>query len=219
MRVRIVCCMWMLFMAAVQPLGLAAQQTGAKSQNSAQAAPNSPGTTALSDEEKANQLSEQVGKLMVQCVNLLTAQDPLSLETCKEQRDLAEQYPPRQRMVDKMLAHDEYGIALAAFDHKQEALGEFNQEIVLLPKTVKLGTTEWGTAYWHRAMIYYQLGENGPADRDYRAAEESFRKQQREQRAEHPDKKMKAILRQHASLLEKEGKTEASQKLLAEAAK
>ena len=79
MRVRIFCCMWMLLMAAIRPLGLAAQQTGAKSQTSTQTA-NPPGAAALSDEEKANQLSEQVGKLMVQCVNLLTAQDPLSLE-------------------------------------------------------------------------------------------------------------------------------------------
>ena len=218
MRVSISCCMAALFIA-IPPLVLAGQQTGTKGHEPAQAAVNSPGPVALSDQEKADQLSEQVGKLMVQCVNLLTAQDPLSLDACKQQRDLADQYPPRQRVVDKMLAHDEYGIALAAFDRKKEALGEFNQEIVLLPKAVKPGTVEWGTAYWHRAMIYYQLGENGPADRDYRAAEESFRRQQRQQGAEHPDKKMRAILRQHAALLQKEGKAEASQKLLAEAAK
>ena len=130
----------------------------------------------MSDEDKANQLSEQVGKLMVKCVNLLTAQDPLSLDYCKQQRDLADQYPPRQRMVDKMMAHDEYGIALAAFDHKQEALEEFDQEVALVPKAVKPGSPEWSTAYWHRAMIYIQMGQMDKADRDYRAAEENFRK-------------------------------------------
>ena len=62
--------------------------------------PPTPGDAArhalpLSDEDKANQLSDQVGKLMVKCVNLLTAQDPLSLDYCKQQRDLADQYPPQ----------------------------------------------------------------------------------------------------------------------------
>jgi tetratricopeptide (TPR) repeat protein len=173
----------------------------------------------MSDEDKANQLSDQVGKLMVKCVNLLTAQDPLSLDYCKQQRDLAEQYPPGMRVVDTILAHDEYGIALAAFDHKQEALAEFDQEIVLLPKASKQGTVEWSTAYWHRAMLYAQLGDAERADHDYRAAEESFRRQQREQSAPHPDKRMRAVLRQHAALLQKQGKTEAAQKLLDEASK
>ncbi len=130
----------------------------------------------MTDEDKANLLSEQVGKLMVKCVNLLTAQDPLSLDYCKQQRDLADQYPPQLRLVDKMMAHDEYGIALAAFDHKQEALEEFDREVTLVPKAVKPGSPEWSTAYWHRAMIYSQMGQTDKADRDYRAAEENFRK-------------------------------------------
>ena len=98
---------------------------------------------------------------MVKCVNLLTAQDPLSLDYCKQQRDLADQYPPHMRLVDKMMAHDEYGIALAAFDHKEEALEEFNREVALVPKAVKPGSPEWSTAYWHRAMIYTQMGAHG----------------------------------------------------------
>ena len=199
--------------AIALPLKSAGQQASAGGPNSTATAP------VMSDEDRANQLSGQIGKLMLKCVNLLSAQDPLSLEYCKQQRDLADQYPPSQRMVDRMLAHDEYGIALAAFDHKQEALGEFNQEIILLPKAVKPGAVEWSTAYWHRAMIYSELRENGPADRDYRAAEESFRRHEREQGAEHHDSKMKAVLRQHAALLEKEGKRDASRKLLAEAEK
>jgi tetratricopeptide (TPR) repeat protein len=172
----------------------------------------------MTDEDKANQLSEQVGKLMVKCVNLLTAQDPQSLDYCKQQRDLAEQYPPHQRLVDKMLAYDEYGIALAAFDHKQEALEEFDREVALVPKAVKAGSPEWSTAYWHRAMIYSQMGQNDKADRDYRAAEENFRKPTAVDTAA-AQKKRRAILRQHAALLQKEGKTEAAAKLLEEAQK
>jgi len=174
----------------------------------------------MTDSDKANQLGDQVGKLMIKCMNLLSAQDPLALDYCKQQRDLADQYPGHLRMIDRVLAHDEYGIALAAFDRKQEALTEFNQEILLLPKALKPGTVEWGTAYWHRAMLYNQLGQNERADHDYRAAEESFRKQERAQKGDvHADGKMKMVLHQHAALLKKEGKTAAAERLLAEAAK
>jgi tetratricopeptide (TPR) repeat protein len=164
-------------------------------------------------------LSEQVGKLMVKCVNLLTAQDPLSLDYCKQQRDLADQYPPQLGLVDKMMAHDEYGIALAAFDHKQEALEEFNQEVLLVPKAVKPGSPEWSTAYWHRAMLYVQMGETDKADRDYRAAEENFRKPPPAEDAASAAKKRRTILRQHAAMLQKEGKTEAANQLLQEASR
>ena len=106
------------------PAGTASAGSAApKSGSAAAQAPEPP----VSDEDRANQLSDQVGKLMVKCVNLLTAQDPLSLDYCKQQRDLADQYPGQLRIVDRMLAHDEYGIALAAFDHKPEALAEFDR--------------------------------------------------------------------------------------------
>jgi tetratricopeptide (TPR) repeat protein len=213
MRVCISCCVALLMIAGQAPTLLCQQ-----------AAPTTPpgdatATTPMSDEDKANLLSEQVGKLMVKCVNLLTAQDPLSLDYCKQQRDLADQYPPQLGLVDKMMAHDEYGIALAAFDHKQEALEEFNQEVLLVPKAVKPGSPEWSTAYWHRAMLYVQMGETDKADRDYRAAEENFRKPPPAEDAASAAKKRRTILRQHAAMLQKEGKTEAANQLLQEASR
>src|SRR5271154_536898 len=215
MRVCIYCWVAVLVLAGASQSLLGAPQASPQSAGG----PSAPPATPLSEDDKANQLSEQVGKLMVKCVNLLTAQDPLSLDYCKQQRDLADQYPPRQRMVDKMLAHDEYGIALAAFDHKKEALDEFDQEVALVPKAVKPGSVEWSTAYWHRAMIYTQLGEIDKADHDYRAAEANFRKASFNSGEASAEKKRRAILRQHAALLQKEGKTEAAHQLLEEAAK
>jgi tetratricopeptide (TPR) repeat protein len=215
MRVCICCWVAVLLLIGVpQPL-LSAPQAGQPKTGGSTVPPASP----LSEDDKANQLSEQVGKLMVKCVNLLTAQDPLSLDYCKQQRDLADQYPPHQRMIDKLMAHDEYGIALAAFDHKQEALMEFNQEVALVPKAVKPGSAEWSTAYWHRAMIYTQLGQIDKADRDYRAAEANFRKPTFDATVENAERKRRSILRAHAALLQKEGKTEAAHQLLLEAAK
>jgi tetratricopeptide (TPR) repeat protein len=216
MRLFFGCCVAVLMMTAQASF---AAQAGAKAGDAAPPASPLPTTPPVSDEDKANQLSEQVGKLMVKCVNLLTAQDPLSLDYCKQQRDLADQYPPHQRLVDKMLAYDEYGIALAAFDHKQEALEEFDREVTLVPKAVKPGSPEWSTAYWHRAMIYSQMGQNDKADRDYRAAEENFRKASKATDTAAAQKKRRTILRQHAALLQKEGKTEAAAQLLQEAQK
>ncbi len=216
MRLFACCCVAALMMN----LQAFAAQAGAKPGDAAPPpASPLPTTPPVSDEDKANQLSEQVGKLMVKCVNLLSAQDPLSLDFCKQQRDLADQYPPHQRLVDKMLAYDEYGIALAAFDHKQEALEEFDREVTLVPKAVKPGSPEWSTAYWHRAMIYSQMGQNDKADRDYRAAEENFRKASKGTDTAATQKKRRTILRQHAALLQKEGKTEAAAQLLQEAQK
>ena len=216
MRLFVCCCVAALMISPQASFGA---QAGSKSGDVAPPASPLPTTPPVSDEDKANQLSEQVGKLMVKCVNLLTAQDPLSLDFCKQQRDLADQYPPHQRLVDKMLAYDEYGIALAAFDHKQEALEEFDREVALVPKAVKPGSPEWSTAYWHRAMIYTQMGQNDKADRDYRAAEENFRKASKATDTAAAQKKRRAILRQHAALLQKEGKTEAAAQLLQEAQK
>ena len=210
------CCLGLVMMS---PLCMRGQQAPAKPGDAAP--PATPLTTGppVSDDDKANQLSDQVGKLMVKCVNLLTAQDPLSLDYCKQQRDLADQYPPHMRLLDKMMAHDEYGIALAAFDHKQEALEEFDREVVLVPKAVKPGSAEWSTAYWHRAMIYTQMGQMDKADRDYRAAEQNFRKPSPTAESASVERKRRTILRQHAALLEKEGKPEAAHQLLQEAAK
>jgi tetratricopeptide (TPR) repeat protein len=221
-----VCCYVALHLMAGQPQSLLGEQSAMQQKAGAQAtAAAKPGDATavpaqpMSDEDKADQLSEQVGKLMVKCVNLLTAQDPLSLDYCKQQRDLAEQYPPQLRLVDKMMAHDEYGIALAAFDHKQEALEEFDREVALVPKAVKPGSSEWSTAYWHRAMLYYQMGQTDKADHDYRAAEENFRKPSPSEDPRSAEKKRRTILRQHAAMLQKEGKTEAAQQLLQEASK
>jgi tetratricopeptide (TPR) repeat protein len=214
-----ICCLTLVIIAGQQS-SICQQAPGEHPAPTAKPAdPAASATEPMSDEDKANQLSEQVGKLMVKCVNLLTAQDPLSLDYCKQQRDLADQYPPHLRLVDKMMAHDEYGIALAAFDHKEEALAEFDREITLVPKAVKPGATEWSTAYWHRAMIYSQLGQTDKADHDYRAAEENFRKPAFDTGDASAEKKRRAILRQHAALLQKEGKTDAAHRLLEEAAK
>lgn len=197
--------------------GSAATQPDGQNRQSPEGSAATPTRPPLTEEERENQLSEQVNKLMVQCANMLASRDPLSLETCKQQRDLADQYPGHRLMVDRILAHDEYGIALAVFDKKQDALAEFSEEIRLLPIALKPGAVAWSTAYWHRAMIYSQLNDFRHADLDYRAAENSFRREQRTEGSHGPSARMRSVLRQHATLLEKQGRPAESQKLLKEA--
>ena len=85
MRLFACCCVAALMM---NPQAFATQ-AGAKPADAAPPASPLPTTPPVSDEDKANQLSEQVGKLMVKCVNLLTAQDPLSLDFCHRGSDAA----------------------------------------------------------------------------------------------------------------------------------
>jgi hypothetical protein len=68
-------------------------------------------------------------------------------------------------------------------------------------------------------MIYNELGEMDKADRDYRAAEANFRNSSFTSDEQSAEKKRRLILRQHAALLQKQGKTEAAQRLLDEASK
>ena len=114
MRVCICCCVALLMMAGSQPQLSSAHRCRVDNPKRRSRMRRHP--SPLSSDDKANELSEQVGKLMVKCVNLLTAQDPLSLDclqtAARSSRSISS---PQQRLVDKMLAHDEYGIALAAF--------------------------------------------------------------------------------------------------------
>lgn len=214
-----IACVTALLLLAGRPAAPQGQPAPSPAQHAPEPAQPPMSPPPMSPEDKANMLSDQIGKLMVKCVNLLTAQDPLSLDYCKQQRDLADQYPPHFRLLDRMMAHDEYGIALAAFAHRHQALEEFNREVSLAPQAVKPGSAEWSTAYWHRAMIYSELGDNLRADRDYRAAEASLRQADREQGKAAADPKLKKVLRQHAALLARAGRNAEARQLLAEAAK
>jgi hypothetical protein len=68
-------------------------------------------------------------------------------------------------------------------------------------------------------MIYTEMGQIDKADHDFRSAEENFRKGSASSGDESAENKRRTILRQHAALLQKEGKTQAAHQLLQEAAK
>jgi tetratricopeptide (TPR) repeat protein len=172
-----------------------------------QAAPASPGTPASADD----------------CTHLLQTQDPKSIEACKSQLDQAEAAPPTERMA-RLVANDEYGIALLAIAHQpKQSLNSFDREIAILPQsTVKPDSLQWAAAYWHRATAYQQLGQYESAAKDLTTAADTLQKAATAAtgdavKAEHFQDLRKRVLTQHAAMLEQQGKHAEAQKLLSPA--
>jgi hypothetical protein len=111
------------------------------------------------------------------CTELLQAQDAKAVAACKAQVDEAERGPASERMA-RLVADDEYGVALLAIAHQpKQALDAFDSGIALLPaSTVKPDSLQWAVAFWHRATAYQQLGQWERAAGDLGTAEDTLSK-------------------------------------------
>jgi hypothetical protein len=111
------------------------------------------------------------------CTKWLQAQDAKAVATCKAQVDEAESAPATEHMA-RIVADDEYGVALLAIAHQpKQALEVFDRGIALLPaSTVKPDSLQWAVAFWHRATAYQQLGQWEQAAGDLRTAEDTLSK-------------------------------------------
>jgi tetratricopeptide (TPR) repeat protein len=111
------------------------------------------------------------------CTELLEAGDAKAVAACKAQLDEAESGPATEHMA-RIVADDEYGVALLAIAHQpKEALNAFDRGIALLPEsTVKPDSLQWAVAFWHRATAYQQLDQWEQAAGDLGTAEDSFTK-------------------------------------------
>jgi tetratricopeptide (TPR) repeat protein len=78
----------------------------------------------------------------------------------------------------RIVADDEYGVALLAIAHQpKQALEAFDRGIALLPaSTVKPDSLQWAVAFWHRATAYQQLGQWEQAAGDLETAEDTLGK-------------------------------------------
>ena len=101
---------------------------------------------------------------MISCAQLLQAQDARAVTACKAELDEAESAPASERMA-RIVADDEYGVALLAVAHKpKQSLEAFDRGIALLPaSTVKPNSLQWAVAFWHRATAYQQIEPVGAA--------------------------------------------------------
>jgi hypothetical protein len=111
------------------------------------------------------------------CTALLQAQDAKAVAACKAQVDEAESAPATEHMA-RIVADDEYGVALLAIAHQpKQALGVFDRGIALLPaSTVKPDSLQWAVAFWHRATAYQQLVQWDRAAADLGMAEDTLSK-------------------------------------------
>jgi hypothetical protein len=155
------------------------------------------------------------------CTELLQKQDAKAIAACKKQLDEAESGPPTERMA-RMVANDEYGIALLADAHEpKQALDAFDREIALLPaSTVKPDSLQWAVAFWHRATAYQQLDKWEQAAADLLTAEDALTRAIAAASGDVPQGRHFAQLRQRvraqrADVLEHLGKHSEAQRILA----
>jgi hypothetical protein len=152
---------------------------------------------------------------------LLQAQDAKAVATCKAELDEAEKAPASEHM-GRIVARDEYGVALLAVAHKpRESLEAFDGAVGLLPvSTVKPDSLHWAVIFWHRATAYQQLKEWERAAGDLKTAENTFTAaitaaDGNVALAEHFRQLRQQVRKQHADVLEHQGKHSEAQRLLA----
>ena len=111
----------------------------------------------------------------VTCAQLLQAQDAKAVTVCKAELTDAENAPASERMA-RIVAHDEYGVALLGVAHKpKQSLEAFDAAIALLPaSTVKPDSLQWAVVFWHRATAYQQMEDWPRAAGDLKTAEDTF---------------------------------------------
>jgi hypothetical protein len=155
------------------------------------------------------------------CTQLLQAGDARAVAACKAQLDEAERGPASERM-GRIVADDEYGLALLAIAHEpKQSLEPFDRGIALLPaSTVKPDSLQYAVAFWHRATAYQQLSQWELAGSDLKIAEDTFTKaiaaaSGDSSLTEHFKQLRQRVRKQHADVLERQGKHSEAQRLLA----
>jgi len=153
---------------------------------------------------------------------LLQAQDAKAVTVCKAELDAAENAPAGERMA-RIVANDEYGVALLGVAHKpKQSLEAFDAAVALLPaSTVKPDSLQWAVIFWHRATAYQQLQDWERTAADLKTAENAFTAAIAAAAgvdatlADHFRQLRQRVRKQHADVLEHQGKHSEAQRLLA----
>jgi hypothetical protein len=155
------------------------------------------------------------------CTQWLQAGDARAVAACKAQSDDAERGPATERMA-RIVADDEYGLALLAVAHEpKQSLDAFNRGIALLPaSTVKPDSLQYAVAFWHRATAYQQLSQWEQAAADLKTADDTFTKaiaaaSGDSTLTEHFKQFRQRVRKQRAEVLDHQGKHSEAQRLLA----
>jgi tetratricopeptide (TPR) repeat protein len=122
--------------------------------------------------------------------------------------------------MESLSAHDGLGLALLEFGQDARgALDEFNRAIELANEDLKPSDGEWAELYWHRGAAEQQVGRKSEAAQDFLIAENSFSEAmgavQGGANAYKP--LLVQLTKQHATLLESEGKHDEAAAVLKQA--
>jgi hypothetical protein len=155
------------------------------------------------------------------CAQLLQTQDAKAVTVCKAELDEAENAPASERMA-RIVAHDEYGVALLGVAHKpKQSLEAFDGAVALLPaSTVKPDSLQWAVVFWHRATAYQQMEDWQRAAGDLKTAEDTFTAAIAAAAGDptmidHFRQLRQRVRKQHADVLDHQGKHSEAQRLLA----
>ena len=175
---------------------------------------STPVATKAPSPMSADQISPVLSN---RCLLSISNADPDALATCRKEARSVDGNRGHTAM-ESLSAHDELGIALLRFGKDpQQAVEEFNMAIGLAHDALTASHGEMGLLYWHRAEAQRQLNHPAQAYADFALAAESLATAAQAVDAE-PASWYRAcvanVTKQHASLLEKEGKKEDAEKLL-----
>jgi TonB family protein len=187
--------------------------------------PNTAGQAvpAFLQESEEEKLEGENSRNLTQCQVLWESHDPArdipaSVEACRKLVEFLDQNPDFRGPVDRIAAHDNYGLALLDFAHQpKEALAQFEAEVVLLPRKFAPLDQEYIVGIWHRGRAYAELRENALAEQDLSTAENSSVLGEKENPSAAQGYKglRKQIIASHVQLLEQEGKHIEAQRLRA----
>ncbi|HEY7336386.1 MAG TPA: hypothetical protein VH639_15955 [Bryobacteraceae bacterium] len=117
--------------------------------------------------------------------------------------------------MESASAHDKLGLATIQFGHDaRQALAEFSQAIELVGDGMSRSDGEWAELHWHRAAAEQQVGQSLEAYRDFELAEGSLAGAAKGLPAYRA--LLSQIVKEHASMLEEQGRREEAEALLAQ---
>jgi len=172
-------------------------------------------------ERKEEEVFAQIAPLLAQCVRLwqksATAVNlPAAVDACGRRAELLDQLSAHRDSIERLEAHDDYGLALLDFAHlPKDALAQFEIEIGLLEETRTATHREYAEAYLHRGQAHMRMEEYTQAEEDFSAAENQDALAEKEAPEGNWNAKtfLKEIVATHLQLLEVEGKHDEAQRL------
>jgi TonB family protein len=153
-----------------------------------------------------------------QCRFLIEGNRPdEAIEMCKQSAELSEKLPREEYSPYHILCWDEYAVFLLKQGRAAEALAGFDKECEYASRLLKTDDKSYGIAYWHRALAHQTLHDNAAAEADFVIAEKSLSAARSgggdEVVRRNAGLALNKVLRQHASLLDSEGRSEDAERL------